>query len=72
MPQVAFSPMRPYSAAQRGGLWSVPRMRQLCAVIGEARPAGTEPPSSSYSLIEKSTLKLAQHAPQVVQADMVR
>jgi hypothetical protein len=61
----------PYSAAQRGGLWSVPRMRQVCSVMGEAKPAGTEPPASSYSNIEKSTRKLTQQAPQVVQADMV-
>ena len=58
--------MRPYSAAQRGGLWSVPRMRQLCSVMGVASPAGTEPPLSSYSKVEKSTRKLAQHAPQLV------
>jgi len=72
MPQVAFSPTRPYSAAQRGGLWSVPRMRQVWAVRGEAKPEGTDPPPSSYSKIEKSTRKLTQQAPQVVQADMAR
>lgn len=66
MPQVAFSPTRPYNAAQRGGLWSVPRMRQVCSVMGAARPAGTEPPPSSYSNTEKSTRKLAQQAPQLV------
>jgi len=72
MPQVAFSPMRPDRAAHRGGLWSVPRILQVYSVMGEAKPTGTAPPPSSYSKREKSTRKLAQQAPQVVQADMVR
>jgi len=71
MPQVAFSPMRPDRAAHRGGLWSVPRIRQVCSVMGEAKPAGTAPPPSSYSKREKSTRKLAQQAPQLVQDDML-
>jgi hypothetical protein len=41
-------------------------MRQVCSVMGAARPAGTEPPPSSYSNTEKSTRKLAQQAPQLV------
>jgi hypothetical protein len=47
-------------------------MRQVCSVIGEAKPAGTSPPPSSYSYTEKSTRKLTQQAPQVVQWDMGR
>jgi hypothetical protein len=46
-------------------------MRQVLSVMGEARPAGTEPPPSSYSYTEKSTRKLTQQAPQVVQWDML-
>jgi len=71
MPQVAFSPMRPDRAAHRGGLWSVPRIRQVYSVMGEAKPTGTAPPPSSYSKREKSTRKLAQQAPQLVQDDML-
>ena len=40
---------RAMDATHKCGLWSVPRMRQVCSVIGEARPAGTEPPASSDS-----------------------
>jgi hypothetical protein len=57
-------------AVERGGLWSVPRMRQVCSVMGEASPEGTSPPPSAYSYTEKSTRKLTQQAPQVVQADI--
>jgi hypothetical protein len=46
-------------------------MRQVCSVMGTASPAGTSPPPSSYSKTEKSTRKLTQQAPQVVQWDML-
>lgn len=67
MPQVAFWPTGPYSAAQRGRPWSVPRMRTVWSVTGTHRPSGTLPPSDWVSNTEKSTRKLAQQAPQRVQ-----
>ena len=48
----------------------MPFMRQVCSVIGEAKPCGTVPPCACDSYTEKSTRKLTQHAPQVVQAVM--
>jgi len=70
MPQPIFTPSVPDKAAQRGGAWSVPRMRQVLAVTSTANPLGTAPPSAWVSNTEKSTRKLAQQAPQDVQADM--
>ncbi len=64
MPQATDAPTRPVNAAQRGGLWSVPRMRQVVCVTSTASPQGTGPPVSSSSCAEKSTRKLAQQAPQ--------
>ena len=40
MPQAAFSPTLPVSAAQRAGTWSVPRMRQVLSVTSTASPTG--------------------------------
>ena len=60
MPQAAWVPTLPVRAAQRGGLWSVPRMRRRVSVTSTARPSGTSPPSSWVSYTEKSTRKLAQ------------
>ena len=36
MPQAAFWPTVPVSAAQRAGTWSVPRMRQVLRVTSTA------------------------------------
>ena len=68
MPQGARSPTRPVSAAQRGGEWSVPRIRQVCDVTLTASPSGTRPPADSSSSAAKSTRKLAQQAPQLRQS----
>jgi hypothetical protein len=59
--------MVPVSAAHRGGLWSVPRIRQKVSVTSTVRPSGTAPPWSLRSKTEKSTRKLAQQAPQLRQ-----
>src|SRR5437868_2582726 len=75
MPQCALVPTVPTSAAHRGDAWSVPRIRQVFAVTSTTSPPGTRPPSWSSSSRAKSTRKLAQQAPQLVQglfgADMV-
>ena len=68
MPQAIFWPSWPVRAAQRGGEWSVPRMRMVLSVTSTARPEGTLPPMSCISCTEKSTRKQAQQAPQDVQA----
>ena len=68
MPQCARTPTVPTRAAQRGGAWSVPRMRQVKSFSSTARPSGTVPPLASSSSRAKSTRKLAQQAPQRVQA----
>jgi hypothetical protein len=49
----------------------VPRMRHIVDVSSWPKPVGTEPPCVSISSTLKSTRKLAQHAPQLVQADML-
>ena len=46
-------------------------MRAVKSVTSTVKPSGTRPPALSNSVTEKSTLKLAQQAPQVVQRDMV-
>jgi hypothetical protein len=63
-------PNVPVSAAQRAGKWSVPRMRAMLLDNVSVRPQGTLPFSESSSWVEKSTRKLAQHAPQEVQIVM--
>ena len=67
MPQWASTPTRPTSAAQRGGVWSVPRMRQVLAVTSTVKPSGMAPPNDNNSARAKSTRKLAQQAPHSVQ-----
>ena len=39
-----FRPFFHRAPRNAAGLWSVPRMRQVCSVMGEASPAGTSPP----------------------------
>jgi hypothetical protein len=46
----------------------VPRKRAVLSVTADHKPSGTIPPSDCVSNTEKSTQKLAQQAPHVVQA----
>lgn len=66
MPQFTRVPTFPTKAAHRTGWWSVPRMRLSTSLTSTVNPTGTEPPCSSNSRQEKSTRKLAQHAPHAV------